>query len=141
MKPSLPCSILRQSMMALSLLSCLSGVRRSLYHALRLQFPHVSCQSLLVVVWSCVPGWLHLCGPVLVLQLPHLLLPLPLLVLEYWSCIPVDNPSGLFPALGLTLCYGCLSVMTSSPAFLSLAMVLTFLLSSYWLKLASLFPA
>ena len=69
MKPSLPCSILRQLMMALFLLSCLSGVRRSLYHALRLQFPQVSCQSLLVAVWSCVPGWLHLCGPVLVLQL------------------------------------------------------------------------
>ena len=76
MKPSLPCSILRQLMLALFLLSCLSGVRRSLYHALCLQFPQVSCQSLLVVVWSCVPGWLHLCGPVLVLQLPQLLLPL-----------------------------------------------------------------
>ena len=93
------------------------------------------------MVWSLVPGWLHLVDPNLVLELLLLPLFLPLLVLEYWSCIPVDNPSGLFPALGLTLCYGCLSVMTSSPAFLSLAMVLTFLLSSYWLKLASLFPA
>ena len=117
--------------MALSLLSCLSRVSYLLYHALRLHFPQVSCLSLLVVVWSWVPGWLHRFDPVLVLKLHHLHLHLPLLVHEYWSFIPVDDPSGLFLALGLVLVMGVPLGMTSSPAFLSLAVVLASLSSSY----------
>ena len=89
--------------MALSWLSCLSRVSYLLYPALRLLFPQVSCHFLLVVVWSWVPGWLHRFDPVLILELLHLHLHLPLLVHEYRSFIPVDDPGGLFLALGLDL--------------------------------------